>query len=218
MKLRQIISEVKEKYKLDDYSDSFIFAEWNRAKNYIVGLKLRDQRYVPEWAHNTFCIELEEALSHDCGCITYGCTVWKSKYDVPETISLRATDTKRVRTLSGKIIGITTEEAIDTESTDYIKSKVLRATEKNGKILIWNVPKGEKLKAVQIEGVFQDITQWQGIQYCPDTENCPDVYDLEIRIPAELQHAIIMEMAKLLPGMLQRSQADVQEGNPEVGV
>ena len=225
MKLGKIISELRDKYKLDNYSPSLIYAEWNRVKNQVLAQKLKQERYLPEWVYNTFCVELEEGLSHECGCIPHGCLVFKTLYPIPETLSLRAADSRRIRTLDGRIIGLTTEEAIMSEITDYIKGKRLRATQKNGKILIWNVPAGITLKAIQIEGVFQDITQWEGIQYCDDSggtegepSGCVDMYDVDIKIPAEINNIIFNQVAATLPGMLQREQADVQEGNPEVGI
>lgn len=218
MKLGKIISELRDKYKLDNYTPSVIYAEWNRAKNRVLASKIKQERFIPEWAYNTFCIGLEETLSHECGCIPYGCTVFRTLHAVPETLLLRANDTRRIRTLDGRIIGLTTEEAIMSEMTDYVKGRRLRATQKNGKVLIWNVQPGTTLKALQIEGIFQDLTDWEDKQYCDDNNECIDLYDLDIRIPGELHNIIFTEVASTLEGMLQREQADVQEGNPEVGI
>lgn len=163
--LRESIRQTTDDSK---WSDEYLYKIWNSYRNKILSQQVDTFRKVNDFNRERFCFELEEAYSHDCGCIELGCTVLVSKYAIPEPI-----DKLQILTLSGVQIGKSTESEFRSLQYDEVLSSKPRYGIYSGKVFIYNPGSlGVISPAVlQANAVWADPTEWIGIQYCSDTED-----------------------------------------------
>lgn len=182
-----------EKYDSDTYYGDQKLAELflsTRAK--VIGQRLRKFNTPNSQDFNTFCIELEEALSHECGCVTHGCTVLKSKHTLPEYIKGRDATTLTTLTLGNSKINYTKEEDYElSQYNDIIKDKPLYSIV-NNRLIIWN---NVKYPAVQLRAIWRNILDWTDIQYCAD-DDCPNPYEIDIIVDVDLENDIYKMILK----------------------
>jgi hypothetical protein len=186
--IRNNIKEVSDKSRV---TDSFLYSLWKKARGRILG----DRTNISRWNWKRFCIELEQAKSHNCECVAVGCDILKSVYPVPQPAINRQKDIIEVQTLSGRLIGIAEEYELMSERHDDVKSAVMRASFYNNHLIIWN---NLNLKAVQVYAPWDDILAWQDIQYCTDELPCIDVLQTDTGLSERESEAVLRLTLDLL--------------------
>jgi len=161
-----------------------------------------------------FCIELEVAKSHNCDCVPVGCDVLKTVYELPEYLQTPYHSSIKVRTLGGKIIGKTSDEALLTELTDPIKGSAIRWTLNSNKIVIW---RNLDLKAIEVEAVWADPLDWDEKRLCPDPNgnDCGDALDLDAGVTQDQSRDIMRMCMKDLGFSLPLQDDRTADRNPE---
>lgn len=208
--LRNTIKEVDDDSK---YRDSYLYSMWSIARSDILYKSLGNKIFITPWAYHRFCIELEKVKSHNCDCVAVGCDVLRSRYPVPKPVSGRWNDAIEIQDLDGDTIGLTDEQGVKSDLLDPVKRKKYRATLYNGYLYIWNTL---DLKAIQINGIWEDVSKWDGIQLCTDNIPCFDIYDLDAGISANLRGAVLQRTLELLQLPLSRKDDDRSDRNPEI--
>jgi len=193
--LREAIQEHKPKSR---YEDSFLYSIWLRAR----GEVLKRETSISQWMYHRFCIEFETAKAHDCGCVAIGCDIKRSINIIPKALSGFFGDKMELYSLDGKSIGITDIQNLSSDALDPIKKDKIRATLYNQKLEIYNAP--SNLKYLSINGVWEDLTAWQNVQACTETNPCVDIYDLEMGLSADNSSKVLQQSLKLLGISLNR--------------
>lgn len=223
MTVNEIVSYIRGLLKEHDdsygvYVDKFLWETFLIAKAEVYSnLRLRRFNFKNPQNEVGFCIELEQGLSHECGCVTYGCKVLTTKYELPRYFSGRNTGSLKIYTLGNKEIEIVEENEFEEvyKYNDMYKNKIL-ASIINNKIVIWNTL---DLKLIRVKAYWEDITQIDDIQFCSDSSsdpNCIDVYSLDIGVDKDLLKSIVDVMIDILSKPLRMIEDQTNDSNPEI--
>jgi len=180
-----IRSTAKERdASLGIYTDKYLWELFLLAKATVLKNKLASFNVVNSQNYHTFCIELVEAYSHECGCSIPGCKVLKSKYPLPRFICGRNTCSLTVMSLDySETIDLVVEEYLLEALLDDMKKGNKLHSVVNNNLVIWNSP---PLQGVQLRALWEDVTNWDDIQLCEKTTDCIDVYSLDLGLDRNL--------------------------------
>ena len=211
--LRGILKEHKIS---SSYADPLLW------KYFAIGLskakrdRLTKKQYINSSYYNTFCIEMEQGLTHSCDCIETGCPALVSKHELPTYITSNASTTLRVSTLSGKQITLV-------ENMDYINSYKLDEAYNNSLIgFIENnkivIPNERNPLVLRVRAMWEDITQWSGVQYCSDTDTTTDcdINNIDIGIDSGLEVDVLRHVFRLLGLTLRLNEDTLPDNNPNI--
>ena len=201
--IRQNISDVRSLIKQvqndTPYTDQFLYSLLNAA-----AIKLQYQRYEKHKMANdfnwiTFCVPLELANSHDCDCVAVGCKVLKTPYKIPRPMVAGNHMLFKVETLGDILISRKNPQTVKDDFLDDIKAGKPGWHIRSEKLLIWN---NLKYKAVQVTGIWEDITEWVGKSLCDLDGNplppCEDVLDTSFTLEKHLHY----DMYRIVLGLL----------------
>lgn len=191
--VRQLIKEVQDDSK---YTDSFLWS--------IISTCAKDKSTIH--TRTRFCIELERVKHHDCSCVAVGCDVLRTKYKVPTPIKITA------YTMMGDTIGYSSDQELRFNVYDPIKSKAIRYNFHNQYLYIYNTL---DLKYVQLEGTWENVTEWSDVQYCGDSD-CIEIYELESGISRLDTKEVYEQVLRLLQIPLTRPDDTSSNRNPEI--
>ena len=196
-KLRTLIREHSDDSR---FSDEYLMGIMNTVRGTLYSRRLRRYFKLSDWDIKRYCIGLEKALSHDCSCVKVGCLVLKSKYPLPEPLSSRFKEMITVYDLSGNELEKVSEKEQKTNIYDDIKNQVPTYSITNNYLVIWN---NLDFKAVEVEGLWYDETQWASIKYCDpvtgdDLDFCFDLDTTEYGLDPDLELPLYQEVLKLL--------------------
>lgn len=193
--LRNLISATEDDTK---FSDPYLFRILASARNLLFHRKLTRFKKMSEWQWQYFCIPLCIENSHDCNCVKVGCKVLKSVYEIPRVLTSRNSDQIRIRTLGGNLLPIVPERHQRHAVMDPLMSKEITATLQNRRLIVWNTL---DLKAIEVGGLWEDLSQWDGIQLCDKEGNladCFDFYNGLFTIDSELEYPMYQMSLELL--------------------
>lgn len=223
MTVNDIISYIRGMIKDHDdsygvFTDKFLWETFLIAKSDVYSnLRLRRFNYKNPQNEVGFCMELERGLSHECGCITYGCEVLVTKYNIPKYFSGRNMPSLKIYTIGNKEIDLVEENEKEEvyKYNDIYKNKIL-ASIINNKIVIWNTL---DLKIIRIKAYWEDITEIDEIQFCSNSDsdpNCIDVYSMDIGVDKDLLKTITQEIIKLLSSPIRLIEDQTNDSNSEI--
>ena len=218
--IRQHVSNIRtliRKVSNDsNYEDQFLYSLLRITAN-----KLQYQHKGTQFDYATFCIPLVKANSHNCDCVSVGCTVLKSEYEIPKPLikpNSGGMSSFSVETLGDKLIDKASPQAQITNLLDDIKKNELTYWIRSGKLIIWN--SDLNLKAVQVTALWEDITDWQGLDLCDNEGNplpsCSDILDNEFSLDGHLtydMYSMVLNMLRLPLSLLE--DGSVNE-NPDI--
>ena len=206
MTVNEIVSYIKGLLKQHDrskgiFTDKYIWETFLIARAEVLSnFRLRRFNYKNPQNYTTFCMELEKAKSHQCGCITQGCDVLVTKNKLPKYFTGRNSGTLKIHTLGNNSIDVMSEPdyfsvyAYDDAYNDEIVGSII-----NNKIVIWN---SLDLKGVQVRAFWEDITQIDDAQWCSDADEdspgCIDVYNKDIGLDKDLVLETLRRVREIL--------------------
>lgn len=164
--LREALLQHAPDKVVGSWTDSFLYSIWKKQR----AEAIRSRFFTTN--KQTFCLELEDALSHECGCVPVGCKVRKSIHPIPQA----ADGYINIRTLDNRVIGAMPVNNQFSSSLDPLLNNKRRYSIVNQHVIIWNDP---YLKAVQVEAVWEDPYDWVGIQYCGSDNGLDDCAELD---------------------------------------
>lgn len=202
------------------YSDQFLFELFKNGAKKLQYQKLRRWDHLSEWNRSRYCIKLEKAKSHNCECVAVGCDVLKSVHKIPKPLTNRDRDMIKVFDLNGnRIDQVTTQEQIDNMSDPSgIKQKRTSFEIVNQRVVIYN---NLELKAVEVEEIAEDETQWAGIKLCDSEGNetnqdCFNIQTSDYPLDSELVEPTYRLVLELLHIPLQLTSDQTTDANPEI--
>lgn len=204
--IRALLKEVTDDSK---FTNSQLYALWRKKRATV----LQNGRY-KDFNRIRFCIALETAKSHNCDCVAVGCDVLKTVNPIPEYLQTPYHSSIKVRTLGGKLIGQTTDEALISEKTDPIKAGSIRWSLNSNYIVIWN---NLDLKAIEVEAIWADPLAWDDIRLCPDEESgdCGEALEMPAGVTEEQSDTIVQLVIKELYRQKQIPDDRTADLNPE---
>lgn len=209
---RDMLEEVTDD---SDFTDSFIYDIWNKARVKVLRNEISKSGLLSPWNTMRFCVDLEVVKSHNCECVTgVGCDVLQTIHTIPNPVADRYVGAIEVKTIYGDRIGYSDEPSVKTDQRDPVKAGRRRWSLYNKKIIIWNDPE-LILPSIQINGTWEDILDWDDIQTCPEEESCPDIMDKDLGINENHAYSILQLAIQLVQPKLQIIDDWTQDRNPE---
>lgn len=190
MTVSKIISKLRsslEAYTEDTsvFQDQYLYELFLEGRATELSRRLDNHNQINPQNYQTFCIGLESALSHECGCLTVGCNVLKSKHKLPRVIIGKTHTSLKVHGLGFNI----TIDPIQEKDLDFLKHNDIKKNKAfytiiNDYLIIWN---NDSLEALQVTALWEDIVEWEDIQYCTETNPCKDVFELDLGLDRSLE-------------------------------
>lgn len=177
------------------YTDQLIYHYFNIAANRLQIEKALSWQWISTWNRRRHCLELEIVKSHNCDCVPVGCDVLRTVYNVPRPLVSRNRDLIKVFDLQNREIFRVTEQEQISNQFDPVKKNKITYSLIDQKIVLWNaiINGRPKYKAIEVEMIAEDETQWANITYCDkdgnDTgESCFDIDANDYSLDGELVH------------------------------
>jgi len=221
MTVKEVISYIRGSIKEHDsskgvYTDSYLWETFLIAKaNVFSNRRLRRFNYQNPQNKVGFCMELEEGLSHECGCLTYGCKILITKNKLPRFFSGRNISSLDVYTLGNKQIPL--EEENDVQEV-LLYSRIHKdkpmASIINNKLVLWNDLDKE---IIRVKAYWEDPTEISEAQYCNDEDiQCVDVYSVDASVDMDIMEDILIEVYRILDIPRRTLEDQTNDSNPEI--
>lgn len=208
-----IRSSIKEHSDNSLYEDELLLNFFLNQRAVILRQKIAKYNHVSPQNYTTFCIGLEEGLSHECGCITVGCKVFRSTYKLPPYLSGRNRSMLEFYTLSYKKIDLVDETDITSISHSRIKKTRPHIIVPNNNIVLFE----KEYEAIMVRAILENPIEIKNIQHCQDSSNCFDVYSEDIFADRDVcQTAIELVVTKDLRLPMSISSDMNADSNPEI--
>lgn len=203
-----------------DYSSEFLYTILKDARALLLKRKADSFHKISEWDWQSYCVGLEFGKSHNCDCVDVGCDVLKSKDMMPRPIIGRNKELFKVQTLDGTLLPYADDQqVVYFKHDDFKKGKPAYMIDGDNKLVIWN---NTDLRAVVVRGVFNDPTEWEGIQLCDEngdtTGTCFSASDDEFPIDPNLNMAMYELALKMLGMKLQIPDDQTNDANDDIKV
>lgn len=223
MTVSEIISLIRTGIKehSDDtyYEDQYLWELFLIEKADILSKHEDKSRFIDPHNYIKFCMELEKAKSHECGCLAIGCDVLKTKNKLPRFITSKQRSLMRLYDLSNRTIQTIDEWDYDNLKVHPVYSKKTLASIVNSNVVLWN---NLDKKVIQISGIPEDILDVGDVQYCnpndPTAPECIDVYNTDIGLEKKLIKGAVNEVFRALGIPKQLREDLLNDANPELNV
>lgn len=211
--LRNTLSEHTDTSK---FKDPFLWALFSKGLAKVKENKLMKYGFNNPNYYHTFCIEMVEGVTHDCSCIEAGCPALVSKYRLPDYLTTNTRSTLTVSKLNGKSLSqVPNHDYYDAYKLDEAYSKAPMYYIESNKIIL---PKQTQPSVLKVTAVWNDILDWQGLQYCTESStgtNC-DVTQIPIGIDPGMEFEIMRYILPTLNITLQTREDNTADNNTEV--
>jgi hypothetical protein len=201
-------SLIKEHSDDSAFEDQELYHILSSARALLFKRKADSFKVISAWEFQTFCIPLEKAFSHDCGCVTVGCKVLRSKYRIPRALTSRNKDLIRFSTLDHTEIPIMKERDIKTFIYDDVMKKSPFGVLIDRYIVIFNTD--NRWRGILTSAIWEDLSEWDGIQLCDvdgGEADCFNFFDSEFSIDPDLMYPMY-EMGLRMMNIPLRLQED----------
>ena len=169
MTIREHISTIRfiiNKYEDDtNYTDPQLYSLLISAAAIMNKRKDAAKNKLSDWRFTYYKIGMELNSPYGEDCIGIDCKKWISKYKIPTPLTGRNKELIDVRTLDGRPINRVSMNN-SANCLDIILNKAYIYQIINQDIVV-----NKKLKAILVGGVWEDITDWVGIQSCDNNGN-----------------------------------------------
>lgn len=225
MTINQYISDLRQLIKengRDDnvYTDPFLYSLLNGARSTLLEQNSNKLNHISEWDWQQFPIKLIPDKSHLVGCIIPGCDILRSQYKIPRALLTNMKSMFDISTFDYTLINFGSEQDFQNTKYDDIKKKTTSASIINDYLIIWN---NLKLKMVLLNGIWEDVLEWQNIPQCDNegnftTENCFDIRTSELKISRTLQLAIYQMVMEKLGISFKLNEDITNDSNSEIRI
>lgn len=197
MTINEVISlfqKLLKEYTSDThYTPGSLWKIYTLSKARLIKQRLDKFKKVSDSNYTTVCIDTENSLSHVCGCITNGCKVKKTKFQLPAYLSGRNKDTLLVTNLQGKTIDRFKEEDYEEIKLDEIKANKPKYDIKNNHIILFDC----SYDKIQVKAIWGDILDLEEIKSC-NNDDCVDYFNTQVDNDYDLHYAAFQECFNLL--------------------
>lgn len=201
------------------YEDQFLYSLLSICASKLQYQRIEKYKRINDFNWFTFCVRLEKVKSHDCDCVEIGCDVLKTVITIPRPMVARNELLLKVETLGDVLIPPKSPQIVKDDNLDDIKRGKPGWHIRNEKVIIWN---NLKYKAIQISGIWEDISKWQGKELC-DLEgnviaNCETVLDQSLPLDEHLRFDAYKMVLSLLRIPLSVMDDITVDNNPEIKI
>ena len=118
--IRSLINKTSDD---NTYTDELLYELLSKARAEILDKEYNKFEFKSNFDRHSICVPMCVATSHDCDCVPVGCTVLKSKFKIPRSLTQRVRDSMEVYTLGEKRLLPMTKEQADSYKWSAIRSK-----------------------------------------------------------------------------------------------
>lgn len=220
MLVNEVVSQIRtliKEYSDDSfYEDEFLLGLFLNKRAEILRQKLLKFNHVSPQNYNTFCMELVPGVSHECGCVTVGCKVYRSVNKLPGYLSGRNKSTLEFYTLSHGRIDLIQESDITASNHSKIKKQRPKIVLANNSIVLFD----KEYDAIMVRGILENPLDIKDVQFCGDEKtiiSCVDVYNDNIFADRDVcDKAIELVITKDLRLPLSSTTDMNADANPEI--
>jgi hypothetical protein len=183
------------------YSDEFLYALLNARRAQVIKEGALINKNISHFNWQVACMPLILSTIHDdCPCVDIDdCQILRTKFKIPKPISVNGKPLLKVRTFDGATIAHMSLDKIIQKHNYKHLAKKLAYTVSNGYLFIYGT---NLLKAVIIDGIFEDPLQLAGVTMCdvegnglgpcfdPNTEE----YPLDLFIEPAVRTLVIQDI------------------------
>ena len=209
----------------DKFTDEVIYQAFNNAANELQIRKYRRWEHISDWNYRRYCLAVEVGKSHNCDCVPVGCDVLKTTYRIPRPLTSRNRDMIRVYDLQSRELFRVTENEQISNQFDEVKKGQVTYSLIDQKIVIWNaidpVTGRPKYKAIEVQMIPEDETDWDGLTLCDEEGNdtgisCFDIESSEYTLDSELVRPAYEIALQMLGIAVQIPQDNTNDANNEL--
>lgn len=169
MTIREHISTIRfiiNKYEDDtNYTDPQLYSLLIGAAAIMNKRKDAAKNKLSDWRFTYYQIGMQSGSPYGEDCKGVNCKKWITKYKIPTPLTGRNKDLIDVRTLDGRPINrVSLNDA--SNCLDPILNQAFTY-----QIINQYISTNKKLKAILVGGIWEDITDWSGIQLCDSEGN-----------------------------------------------
>lgn len=220
MLVSDIVSQIRtliKEYSDDSYyEDEFLLNLFLNQRAMLLRHKFLKYNHVSPQNYSIFCMKLVKGVSHECGCITVGCKVYRSENKLPNFISTRNKPAVEFYTLSHGRIDLIEESDLSSIEVSKIKKNRPHAVLANNNIVLF----GKEYDAIMVRAILENPLDIKKVQHCADEEtsiSCVDVYNDDIFTDREIcSTAIELVVTKDLRVPMSTTSDMNNDNNPEI--
>lgn len=212
----QLRTSIKEYSDDSYYEDEFLLGLFLNQRATLLRQKLLKNNHVSPQNYTTFCMSLIPGVSHECGCITVGCKVYRSRYKLPNYISGRNSSQLEFYTLSYDKIDLVQESDLTAIKYSKIIGSRPHVIMANRNIVLFE----KEYDAIMVRALLENPLEIKDVQHCAETPtsiSCIDVYSEDIFADRDLcDNAISLVLTKDLRIPMSTTTDMNNDANPEI--
>lgn len=220
MTMREAVSTLQIKLNANNvstiYTPGYLWTIFHGALSSVRRDELKSYRFINPVYYHTFCIEMVPGTTHDCSCIEHGCPALVSKYPIPNFLSNTLKNSLTVKTLGGKSLTESqAEEFLDCFMLDEgYKNEPLYFIE-NQKLIF---PNQTNPKVLKVKAIWENIADWENIQYCSDPQTTPNcnIDTVDIGMTSELLERVLRKAVRMILMTANIKEDNLPDNNEQI--
>ena len=213
MTIRNIISDIrnalKEYSRTNQYTDSFLWAEFTKKRSIYFSRKLKKFEYINPANYQTFCFPLIDSNLNECNLtLDISCYVKRTVSKLPSVITGRNAIAMKVMNVFNTNISKTEVNELDTNQYNDIKKNTTKWFIQNRYVYICN---NEQIELVKIEALWDDIKDLDS-----NVTQCSTYLDVDFNIDLESLDIIISLVLEKLLSLKNVVEDNNNDSNSEI--
>jgi hypothetical protein len=199
--IRSLINKTSDD---NTYTDELLYELLSKARAEILDKEYNKFEFKSNFDRHSICVPMCVATSHDCDCVPVGCTVLKSKFRIPRSLTQRVRDSMEVYTLGEKRLLPMTKEQADSYKWSAIRCKSIGWEIRNQFLILWNADTVNAFpRVVRVDMVPEDVVDLASIPKCDEQgnytgETCVDPYMVDLKMKAAYELMAYERVLKFL--------------------
>jgi hypothetical protein len=229
MKVEEIIQRVVNLYSRGTPTDEsrltprHVYSKLLSSRSKLLSQMAHKKQFISQWNYQVLdCVELVKAKPYECDCFDVGCSILRSKYQLPKPLTNLDRDLiSSVSSIDGKM----QFSEVQWNSLKYQKgNKYTNAKPyyilRNKYIFLFNI---RGLKVISITGLFEDVTEAYNFpSFCPDKEeivDCGDnILNMEFPIDNDKIDTVVEMAVNELVGVFSQMKEDRVNDSTELTI
>lgn len=149
------------------FSREFVYHHFTVSAATLMRRKYDRSKSISDFNMAYYCVGMEMGTVHDCNCVDVGCDVMRSKVAIPRPVMGKDRPFIRVMTLDHRDIPHVHASVANAVNLDRTRKGKLHYSIVNNHIILWNSKPGIP-KAILVSGLFEDPSEWAGIELCDE--------------------------------------------------
>ena len=199
--IRSLINKTSDD---NTYTDELLYELLSKARAEILDKEYNKFEFKSNFDRHSICVPMCVSTSHDCECVPVGCTVLRSRFRIPRSLTQRVRDSMEVYTLGEKRLLPMTKEQADSYKWSAIRCKSIGWEIRNQFLILWNADTVNAFpRVVRVDMVPEDVVDLASIPKCDEQgnytgETCVDPYMVDLKMKAAYEMLAYERVLKFL--------------------